>query len=379
MSKDFYETLGVSKSADAAELKKAFRKQAMKYHPDKNPDDASAEAKFKEVNTAYDVLSDPQKRAAYDQMGHAAFEQGGMGGGRGPGGSGFEGFGGGNFEDIFSDLFGDVFGGGGRGGDTSTRGSDLRYNLNISLEDAYAGKTVNVSIPTQTACDACDGSGAAAGSKPETCPTCGGVGQVRISQGFFNMARTCPTCHGQGQIIKEKCKKCGGQGRTRTTQNISVNIPKGVDDGIRIRLSGKGEAGVQGGPAGDLYIFVSIKKHSLFERNQQDLHLTVPISMLDATLGTDIEVPTPDGKRARLKVPEGTQPEQVFRLRGKGMPRLNQNGFGDLLVTVQIEVPTKLTKDQKELAEKLKDSLSSKNAPESESFFKKAKKFWSAA
>ena len=380
MSKrDYYETLGVDKSVDDAALKKAFRKKAMEYHPDRNPDNAEAEAKFKEINEAYDVLSDSQKRAAYDQMGHAAFEHGMGGGGRGPH-PGAGGFGGSGFEDIFEDFFGDIFGGGSRGGHNhAMQGADLRYNLTMDLEDAYEGFQTTIDIPTQVECDVCHGSGAKPGTDPVTCQTCGGAGQVRISQGFFNMQRTCPTCHGAGQTIKDPCTSCHGQGRKRSTKTISVTIPKGVDHGTRIRLAGKGEAGTNGGPAGDLYIFVQLKSHPLFEREQHDLHISVPLCMTEATLGTEIEVPTPDGGKAKVKIPEGTQSGQVFRLRGKGMPILNQNRSGDLMVTVDVEIPTKLTKKQKELLEELNKSLSSKNAPEAENFLKKAKKFWKAA
>ena len=311
-------------------------------------------------------------------MGHTAFEHG-MGGG-GAGGPGSAGFGAG-FEDIFEDFFGDIFGGGSRqsGQRGPVRGADLRYNLTITLEEAYQGKTTKLKIPTQDTCQTCDGSGAKPGSNPTTCQTCGGAGQVRISQGFFNMTRTCPTCHGQGQIIKDKCTDCGGAGRVRTEKEIKVTIPKGVDDGNRIRLSGEGEAGPNGGPNGDLYIFVTVKEHNVFERDRQNLYLTVPLCITEAALGTEIEVPTPDGGKARLKVPEGTQNGQVFRLRNKGMPRVNQHTMGDLMVKVALEVPTKLSKKQKELLEELKDSFSSKNTPENESFLKKIQKYWKAA
>lgn len=373
---DFYDLLGVTKGASADEIKKAYRKQAMKYHPDRNPGDDKAEHKFKELNEAFDVLKDPQKKAAYDQMGHAAFEQGGGGQSR-PGG-GFQG--GGGFEDMFEDFFGDIFGGGGRrtshGG--ATRGADLRYNLTVHLADAFKGKTVQVKIPTHESCGTCEGSGAKPGTKPVTCSTCGGAGQVRIQQGFFSMTQTCPACGGQGQMIKDPCTTCHGDGRTRTDKTISVNIPPGVDDGTRIRLSGEGEAGTHKGPNGDLYIFVQIPKHPLFKRQNAHLQLDVPINMVDAALGGSVEVPTIGGERAKVKIPEGTQSGQTFRLRGKGMPQLQGSGFGDMLVTVQVETPQKLTKRQKELLTELSGEFSAKNSPETDDFLTKIKKFWAA-
>jgi molecular chaperone DnaJ len=372
---DYYDTLGIARSASDDDIKKAFRKKAMAYHPDKNPGDKKAEAKFKEINEAYDVLKDPQKRAAYDQMGHAAFEHG-TGRGHPGGGFGGQGFSG-NFEDIFEDFFGDIFGGGrGRHAAENNRGADLRYNLSLSLEDAYRGKSVDLKIPTQNTCDVCHGSGAKPGTTPATCQSCGGSGQIKISQGFFSMSRTCPTCHGQGQVIQDKCKNCSGSGRVKTEKNINVTIPKGVDDGTRIRLSGKGEAGLHGGPAGDLYIFIQLEKHPLFQRDQRTLHLEVPLPMTTATLGGEIDVPTPDGGKARLKIPEGTQPGQVFRLKGKGMPVVNQRTVGDMMVTVQVEVPTKLSKKQRAQLEEFQAELSEKNTPVAESFSKKIKAFW---
>ena len=377
--KDFYDVLSVSKNANAAEMKKAFRKKAMKYHPDRNPDSNDAEAKFKEINEAYNVLSDPQKKAAYDQMGHAAFEQG-IGRGPSNGGSGGAGFNG-NFEDIFEDFFGDIFGGAreGRGRPSQQRGADLRYNVSITLEEAFNGKKTRVTIPKMDICDACDGSGAKAGTNPVTCTSCGGSGQVRVSQGFFSMTRTCPHCMGQGQIIKEKCTSCGGTGRKRTQKTIDINIPKGVDDGTRIRLTGEGEAGPNGGLAGDLYIFINLKQHKLFIREQNNLHIELPLPMLDAALGADIEVPTPEGKKARINIPEGTPHGKTFRLKGKGMPIVNRGTYGDLMVHVSIEIPTKLSKKQKSQLEEMRDCINKKNYPEEESFLKRIEKFWKAA
>ena len=290
---DFYETLGVARGADEKELKSAFRKLAMKYHPDKNPGDAAAEHKFKELNEAYETLKDPQKRAAYDRFGHAAFEQGG------PGGMG-GGFGGGGFSDIFEDIFGEMMGG--RGGRRSSggreRGADLRYNMEISLEESYSGKTAQIRVPTSITCDVCTGSGAKPGTQPSTCSTCGGAGRVRASQGFFSVERTCPTCHGRGQTITDPCTKCGGQGRVTEERSLSVNIPAGIEDGTRIRLAGEGEAGMRGGPAGDLYIFLSVRPHAVFQREGADLYCTVPISMTTAALGGKFDITTMDGARS---------------------------------------------------------------------------------
>jgi molecular chaperone DnaJ len=371
---DYYDVLGVTRSASDDDIKKAFRKKAMEYHPDKNPGDQQAEAKFKEINAAYDILKDPQKRAAYDQMGHAAFEQG-MGGQHPGGGFGGQGFSG-NFEDIFEDFFGDIFGGGRQRHAENNRGADLRYNLSLTLEDAYQGKSVDLTIPTQDTCDVCHGSGAKPGTSPTTCQSCGGSGQIKISQGFFSMSRTCPTCHGQGQVIQDKCKNCAGTGRTRAEKKVQVTLPKGVDDGTRIRLSGKGEAGLHGGPAGDLYIFIQMKEHPLFQRDQRNLHLNIPLPMTTAALGGEIDIPTPCGGKARLKIPEGTQPGQTFRLKGKGMPVVNQRTVGDLMVTVQIEVPNKLTKKQQAQLEAFQTDLSEKNTPLTQSWSKKVKSYW---
>lgn len=384
---DYYSTLGVDKGADDAALKKAFRKQAMKYHPDRNPDDKAAEQKFKEVNEAYDVLGDAQKRAAYDRMGHSAFKEGasrsGGGGGGNPFGGGFGGFDG-NVEDIFADFFGDMFNGGragGRGGQSTarTRGNDLQYNLTIDLSEAYEGIKKTLNIQTAVHCGDCEGTGAAAGAEAVTCTMCGGAGVVRVSQGFFNMTQTCPQCHGEGTVIKDKCRKCRGEGRVQESRKLSVDIPAGVDTGTRIRLSGKGEAGRQGAPAGDLYVMIQVKPHPLFKRDGDNLYLDLPINMIDAALGTELELPTPDGGKSRLKIPAGTQSGQLFRMKGKGMPRLNSRvatPFGDLMVKAGIEVPSTLTKKQQELLEEIRGSLKTKNTPQEKGFFDKLKSFW---
>jgi molecular chaperone DnaJ len=377
MSKsDFYQTLGVEKGASADELKKAYRKLAMQYHPDRNPGDAEAEAKFKEVGEAYEVLKDEQKRAAYDRFGHEAFEQGGMGG-RGQAGAGF-----GGFTDIFEEMFGDFMGGGGgggrgRGGQRAARGADQRFNLEIALEDAFKGRTVEIKVPTAVTCDVCDGNGAEDGAQPVACGTCGGDGKVRASQGFFTIERTCPTCHGQGQVIDKPCRKCSGSGRMHKDKSLSVNIPKGVEEGTRIRLTGEGEAGLRGAPPGDLYIFLSIKPHKLFEREGENLFCRVPISMADAALGGEIEVPTIGGGRAKVKIPEGTQTAQRFRLRGKGMPILHSQNLGDMYIELAVETPMNLTRRQKELLKEFRDEGKGKNtSPETDGFFHKVKEFW---
>jgi len=378
MSNDYYDILGVSKSATDAELKKAYRKKAMKYHPDRNPDNGDAEKKLKEVNHAYDILKDSQKRAAYDRMGHDAFNaggsngpgSGGFGGGQGFGGQGF-----GGFEDIFGDIF-DQFTGGGTTSRSSQsyRGSDLRYNLNVSLKDAFSGKKIKLKVPSLVECDECLGSGAAKGTKAETCPTCHGAGQVRMSQGFFSMSQTCPTCGGQGTIIKNPCKKCNGQGRVEKTKTIEVSIPKGVDAGSRIRLGGEGEAGIKGGPSGDLYIFISVKSHKVFNREGENLYIEYPLNMIDAALGCEIEVPTIEGGKAKLKIPEGTQNGHKLRLRSKGMPVLNASAVrGDMYVIVNVEIPTKLSAKQKEILQKFNDSCDDKNNPQKSGFFDKMK------
>jgi len=379
---DYYDILGVSRDASDADLKKAYRKLAMQYHPDRNPDDKEAEAKFKELNEAYDVLKDKDKRAAYDQFGHAAFE-GGMGGG--PGGPGAGGFGfdfGGSFSDIFDDLFGDGFGrrggGGGARRSSAQRGADLRYDYQVSLEEAYTGKKAQVTLDTSVACDACSGSGAAPGSKPVECQTCHGLGKVRSQQGFFTVERTCPTCRGAGQTISDPCTSCHGTGQVQKEKTLSVNIPPGVENGTRIRLSGEGEAGVRGGPPGDLYLFLSVRPHRIFQREGNDLHVSVPIPMTKAALGGQIEVPTVDGKRARITVPEGTQSGRQFRLRGKGMPKLQRGGHGDMFVHVEVETPVNLTADQRRLLKEFEDA-SKDSSPKSEGFFSRAKQFWENA
>jgi len=378
MSKDYYDILGSSKGATDAELKKAYRKMAMKFHPDRNPDDKQAEQKLKEANQAYDVLKDPQKRAAYDRMGHDAFSAGGS---NGPGAGGFGGgFGGGQgfggFEDIFGDIF-SQFGGGAAGarGTQSQRGSDLRYNLNISLNDAFNGKKIKLKVPTLDECDECLGSGAEKGSKAETCPTCHGAGQVRMQQGFFSLSQPCPTCDGNGKIIKNPCRKCSGQGRVEKTKTIEVSIPKGVETGSRIRLAGEGEAGLKGGPTGDLYIFIQVAEHDIFHRESENIYIEYPLNMVDAALGTEIEVPTVEGSKAKLKIPEGTQFGQKFRLRSKGMPVLSASSVrGDMYVVMNIEIPTKLSDSQKDTLKEFYSSCDDKkNSPKKSSFFDKMK------
>jgi molecular chaperone DnaJ len=373
---DFYETLGVAKSADEKELKSAFRKMAMKYHPDKNPGDAEAEKKFKELNEAYETLKDPQKRAAYDRYGHAAFEQGGMGGGGFGGGGGMGGAGG--FSDIFEDIFGEMMGGGRarRSAGGRERGADLRYNMEISLEEAYNGKTAQIRVPTSITCDVCSGSGAKPGTQPKTCGTCQGSGRVRASQGFFSVERTCPTCHGRGQTITDPCDKCHGQGRVTEERSLSVNIPAGIEDGTRIRLQGEGEAGARGGPAGDLYIFLSVTPHEFFQRDGADLYCAVPISMTTAALGGTFDVGTLDGSKSRVSVPEGTQAGKQFRLKGKGMPVLRSSQTGDLYIQIGIETPQKLTKRQRELLQEFDEISSKENNPESTGFFARMKEFF---
>lgn len=371
---DFYELLGVSKSADEKELKSAFRKLAMKYHPDKNPDDAESEKKFKEINEAYETLKDPQKRSAYDRFGHAAFEQGGPGGGAGFGGGGA-----GGFHDIFEDIFGDMMGGGQRQRRSSggrERGADLRYNMEISLEEAYEGKTAQIRVPTSVTCDECSGSGAKPGSSPTTCSTCGGIGRVRAAQGFFSVERTCPTCHGNGQIISDPCNKCSGQGRVSEEKSLSVNIPAGIEDGTRIRVAGEGEAGQRGGPTGDLYIFLSVRPHEFFQREGADLYCMVPISMTKAALGGKFEVTTLDGSKSRVTVPEGTQSGKELRMRGKGMPVMRSSQKGDLYIRIAVETPQNLSRRQKELLEEFQEISSNENNPESSGFFSKMKGFF---
>jgi molecular chaperone DnaJ len=365
---DFYELLGVGRDASADDIKKAFRKLAMQYHPDRNPGDKKAEQRFKDINEAYDVLKDEQKRAAYDRFGHAAFEQGG--------GRGDFGFGGGGFADIFEEMFGSMMGGG-RGNGGANRGSDLRYNLEITLEEAFKGRDTQIRVPTLAPCDACHGSGAEAGSKPVNCPTCRGIGRVRTQQGFFTMERTCPACHGAGKVIDKPCRSCGGQGRVRKEKTLSVTIPPGVEDGTRIRLAGEGEAGLRGGGNGDLYIFLAVKAHPLFQREGSTIHCRVPISMPTAALGGTIEVPTIDGSRAKIAVPPGTQTGQQFRLRGKGMSVLRSAARGDMFAQVSVETPMHLTKRQQELLREFeKEGEAGRTHPESEGFFAKVKDFF---
>ncbi len=366
-TQDYYETLGVSRQASAGEIKSAFRKLAMKHHPDRNPGDKAAEQRFKELNEAYEVLKDDQKRAAYDQYGHAAFQNGG---GRGPGAGNFD-FG--SFADVFDDLFGD-FMGGSRGRGSQSRGADLRYNLEISLEEAFEGKQAQIKVPTTVRCETCDATGSK-GSAPGACPACRGAGRVRAQQGFFTIERTCPTCGGQGRVVTDPCDACSGSGRVHREKNLSVKIPKGVEDGTRIRLSGEGEAGTRGGTPGDLYIFVSVAPHRMFQRDGANIHCRVPIPLATAALGGQIEVPTIDGKRARLQVPEGTQTGHRFRLRGKGMTELNGHARGDMFAELTVETPVNLSKRQKELLREFDDAGGRDGGthPESEGFFAKVK------
>jgi len=371
--RDFYEVLEVERTAGDGELKAAYRKAAMRWHPDRNPGDAEAEARFKELNAAYDCLKDPQKRAAYDRFGHAAFEQGGMGGpGRGADMSDF-------MSDIFESFFGEGRSRGGRSSGGRERGADLRYNMEITLEDAYSGKTAQIRIPTSVACEACSGTGAKPGSRPKQCPTCGGAGKIRSSQGFFLMERTCPTCHGRGETIDDPCEECAGAGRITKERTLEVAIPAGVEDGTRIRLSGEGEAGLRGGPAGDLYIFLSLESHPLFQRDGADLYCRVPIAMTTAALGGSFEVPTIDGGRTRVKIPEGTQSGMQFRLKGKGMPVLRTKDFGDMYIQANVEIPQRLTRRQRELLEEFAAEASDSNHPESTGFFSRVKEFFGGA
>ncbi|WP_018014095.1 molecular chaperone DnaJ [Teredinibacter turnerae] len=368
--RDYYEVLGVARDVSEQDLKKAYRKVAMKFHPDRNPDDASAEEKFKEASEAYEVLSDKQKRAAYDQFGHAGVEgQGGMGGGA-------EGFG--SFSDIFGDVFGDIFGGagGGRGRGGPSRGADLRYTLDLSLEDAVRGTSVKIKVPTLVSCTNCGGSGAKPGTSATTCNTCGGHGQVRMQQGFFSVQQTCPTCRGQGKTISDPCNKCHGHGRVEETKTLSVKVPAGVDTGDRIRLAGEGEAGADGGPSGDLYVQVHVKDHEFFQREGRNLYCEVPISIFDACLGGDLEVPTLDG-RVKLKVPAETQTGKLFRLRGKGVTPIRGGAAGDLLCRVIVETPVNLSNKQKELLEQLKDTFKgTQHSPKQQSWFEGMKNFF---
>ena len=369
MSKrDYYEILGVDKNTDEKDVKKAYRRVAMKFHPDRNPDDPDADAKFKEATEAYDVLMDPEKRAAYDRHGHAGVDPN-MGGGFG---------GGGNFSDIFGDVFGDIFGGGGGGHGGPQRGSDLRYTLDISLEDAVKGTTVEIRVPSLSNCDVCHGSGSKKGSSPTTCGTCGGAGQVRMQQGFFQVQQTCPTCRGRGKTITDPCGACRGQGRVEKTKTLSVKVPPGVDTGDRIRLSGEGEAGPEGGPAGDLFVQMSVKQHHLFERDGKNLYCEVPITFVAAALGGELEVPTLDG-RVKLKIPAETQTGKLFRLRGKGVKPVRGGSVGDLLCRAVVETPVNLDKKQKALLREFQESLGEgghSQSPRQNSWFEGVKNFF---
>ena len=379
MSKeDYYETLGVNKSSSDGEIKQAYRKKAMKYHPDRNKDDKQAEKKFKKINEAYYVLKDKEKKTQYDQFGHQAFEHGG---------AGFKdvNFGGG-FSDIFEEMFGDfdddvgsIFGGGRRSGKTNTKeyGADLRYDMEVSLEEIFSGKKIIIHVPTKIKCETCNGNGYEAGSKPETCPTCKGHGAVRASQGFFTIQQTCPDCRGEGQVIKNPCNLCSGTGRVDKKKSLSVEIPAGVEDGTRIRLSGEGEAGYQGGPSGDLYIFIKEKPHSIFKRDVENLYCKAPIPMIDATIGGSIKVPTLDGSVVKVKIPSGTQSGSNFRLSNKGLPRFRQSGNGDLYLEAFVETPVNLSSSQKDLLKKFDSEKNKKTtSPQSEGFFNRLKDLW---
>lgn len=371
--KDFYDILGVGRNASDDEIKKSYRKLAMKHHPDRNQGNAESEKKFKEAGGAYEILKDPQKRAAYDQYGHEAFRQGGSGGAQGFGDSG------GGFSDIFEEFFGGGFGGGQSSGRRSpTRGSDLRYNMSISLKEAFTGKKTEIRIPGYTSCDKCDSTGSADKSGPSTCSTCDGQGKVRSTSGFFSIERPCPTCGGEGSSIKNPCLKCSGTGQTKKQKTISVTIPAGVDTGTRIRISGEGELGQRNAGNGDLYIFVEVEKDNLFEREEENLFCQIPISIITAILGGEIEVPTIEGKKAILKIPTGTQSETQFRLKNKGMSILRQNKAGDLYVQVSVEMPVNLTSKQKLILNEFEKEggTSKKHSPKSQSFFRKIKEVW---
>jgi molecular chaperone DnaJ len=378
--RDFYDVLGVPKSSDEKALKTAYRNLAKKLHPDANHGSKETDAKFKELNEAYDVLKDPQKKAAYDRFGHQAFENGG-GQRPGAGGAGFGPEFNSSMSDIFEDLFGDMMGGqrGGqrtkRGASAAQRGSDLRYNLEVNLTEAFSGKAAQIRVPSSVSCETCKGSGAKPGTQPSTCRTCGGAGAVRSQSGFFTVERACPSCQGRGQVITDPCTICHGQGRTQKERNLSVNIPAGVEDGTRIRLAGEGEAGQRGGPTGDLYIFISLRAHEFFQRDGADLFCKVPISMAIAAMGGEIEVPTIDGKKARVSIPEGAQNGKQFRLKGKGMPVLRSSQSGDMYIQVSVETPVNLTRKQRDLLKEFEKD-SHHNSPESEGFFAKAKAFW---
>ena len=371
---DYYETLGVQRNASEQDLKLAFRRLAKEHHPDRNPGDKTSEQKFKDVSEAYEVLKDPQKRAAYDQYGHAAFEQGGGRGGAGGFGPDFAS----SMSDMFEDLFGDFMGQrkGGRQRQGRERGADFRYNLEITLPEAFTGKTAQVRIPTTVSCETCSGTGAKAGTKPKPCATCAGAGKVRASQGFFTIERTCPACHGRGEVIDDPCPGCNGAARVSREKTLSVNIPAGVEDGTRIRLAGEGESGLRGGPAGDLYIFLSIKPHGFFQRDGADVFCKVPISMVTAALGGQVDVPSLDGQMSRVKVPEGTETGRQFRLKGKGMPVLRSTVTGDMYIQVEVETPKNLTRKQRELLEEFERESRKETSPESHGFFARMKEFF---
>ena len=371
--RDYYDVLGISRGASEQDIKSAFRRLAKDCHPDRNASDKSAEQKFKELNEAYEALKDPQKRAAYDQFGHAAFDgRGGHGHGFGPDFAS-------SMSDIFDDLFGEFMGGRRGGGARRSgreRGADLRYNMEVSLGEAYSGKTAQIRVPTSVTCEGCTGTGANPGTKPSTCPTCGGIGKVRASQGFFTIERTCPGCHGRGEIISDPCGDCSGKGRVVKERQLSVNIPAGVEDGTRIRLAGEGEAGLRGGPAGDLYIFLSIKPHEFFQRDGADIFCRVPISMTTAALGGQIDVPTIDNGKTRVKVPEGTESGKQFRLKGKGMPVLRSKVTGDMYIQVEVETPKSLNARQRQLLEEFERESNRETSPHSSGFFAKMKEFF---
>ena len=369
--RDYYDVLGINKSASPEQIKSAYRKLAVKYHPDKNKGDKSSEEKFKEASEAYHILSNTERKQNYDNFGHAAFENGG--GGRG----GFGNFDfSSNFSDIFEDFFGEGFGGGRRSRKSNNRGSDLRYDLSISLNEAFSGKKQDIKFSTSEKCDVCKGTGSKPGHRPSACSMCGGHGQVRSSQGFFTVQQTCPQCGGSGEQITHPCTSCGGQGKKKASKRLSVTIPKGVDDGTRIRLAGKGEAGSRGAGSGDLYLFINVYSHDLFKRSDENLYFECPISIADAALGTTIEIPTIDGGKAKIKIPSGTQSGKQLRLKGKGMPYIRGSGYGDLYVQLNTEVPISLNKEQKELLEKFRQIENEKSNPSIKKFFEKAKNFW---
>ena len=374
---DYYELLGVERTVDDKGLKTAFRKLAMQFHPDRNPGDHTAEVKFKEINLVYEVLRDPQKRAAYDRFGHAAFENGGAGAG------GFSADFASSMSNIFDDIFGEFMGGGRRAGGGGgagrsgrERGADLRYNMEITLEEAYAGRTAEIEVPTKIVCKTCTGTGAKRGSAPKICPTCEGHGRIRSAQGFFSIERTCPNCQGRGEVISDPCPDCSGAGRVTEERKLSVNIPAGIEDGTRIRLAGEGEAGLRGGPAGDLYIFLSLRPHEFFQRDGADIFCRVPVSVTTAALGGEFQVPTIDGGKTRVKVPEGSQTGKQFRLKGKGMPVLRTSKVGDMYIQVVVETPRNLTRRQRELLEEFEKASSAETHPDSTGFFARVRDFF---